>query len=576
MSQNLTTPFARELLARNVFDQARLIEIQEASQRAGLDLISYLQTKKIVDERLIAELISKTFGFQLRDLTSIALDYIPDDLLDEKICTANKIMPLTVNGGTFEVALSNPVQTTLDAIAKLGFKSGLKPKTVVATFEQLDLLINRHFSSYALNSSISDISSEELMHDLGLTANSSSSDAYSEIENEEAGPLINFVNGKLLEGIKRGASDLHFEPFEDIYRIRFRIDGVMKLVETVNLQLASRITSRLKVIAKMDISEKRNPQDGRITLKVSDKKRIDFRVSSLPTIHGEKIVLRILDPSSIQIGIESLGYEEEQKQMFLDALKKPQGMILITGPTGSGKTVSLYTGLSILNTLDVNISTAEDPVEINLPGVNQVHVSNKTGLTFASALRAFLRQDPDIIMVGEIRDLETAEIAIKAAQTGHMVMSTLHTNSAPETLTRLRNMGVPAFNVATSVNLVIAQRLARRLCSNCKKEVNLETIPENTLIELGFTVDQINAPNFKIYEPFGCSGCSAGYRGRVGIYEVMKITSKISKLIMEEGNAIDIAEASKAEGYDDLRKSGIKKIIAGLTSIQEVMRVTSD
>jgi type IV pilus assembly protein PilB len=375
----------------------------------------------------------------------------------------------------------------------------------------------------------------------------------------------------LLDAIKGGSSDLHFEPYEKTYRVRFRTDGILHEVARPPIQLAPRISARLKVMASLDISERRKPQDGRIKMKISKTKAIDFRVNTLPTLWGEKIVMRILDPTSAQMGIDALGYEDHQKELYMNALKQPQGMILVTGPTGSGKTVSLYTGLNILNTTDVNISTAEDPVEINLEGINQVNVNPKQGMDFSQALRAFLRQDPDIIMVGEIRDLETAEIAIKAAQTGHMVMSTLHTNSAAETLTRLRNMGVPAFNIATSVNLIIAQRLARKLCSTCKKPVE---VPQDVLLKEGFPADQIGT--FKIYGPVGCENCKGGYKGRVGIYEVVKITPALQRLIMEEGNSIEIADQARRDGFNDLRTSGLYKAMQGITSLEEINRVTKD
>ncbi|MBS9780383.1 MAG: type IV-A pilus assembly ATPase PilB, partial [Moraxellaceae bacterium] len=396
-----------------------------------------------------------------------------------------------------------------------------------------------------------------------------------DISNEavEDAPVVKFVNKMLLDAIRMGASDLHFEPYEKSYRVRFRIDGVMQKMASPPIQLAGKIAARLKVMSQMDISERRAPQDGRIKLKISKSKAIDFRVNSLPTLFGEKIVLRILDPSSAMLGIDMLGYEPDQKAMFMEALQKPQGMLLITGPTGSGKTVSLYTGLNILNTVEKNISTAEDPVEINLEGINQVNVNPKVGLTFSTALKAFLRQDPDIVMVGEIRDLETAEIAIKAAQTGHLVLSTLHTNSAPETLTRLRNMGVASFNIATSINLVIAQRLARRLCKHCKKPAQ---IPRQSLLEIGFTNEDLDNPENVIYEPVGCDECRDGYKGRVGVYEVMKVNSDISRIIMEDGNAIDIKDAAVNNGFRDLRRSGIMKVLQGLTSIQEMYRVTSE
>ncbi len=383
--------------------------------------------------------------------------------------------------------------------------------------------------------------------------------------------MVRFVNKVLIDAIKTGASDIHFEPYEKIYRVRFRTDGILHEVVRPPRNLAGRLAARLKVMSQMDISERRMPQDGRIQMKLSANRAIDFRVNTLPTLFGEKIVLRILDPSSAQMGIDALGYEPEQKAMYMDALEQPQGMILVTGPTGSGKTVSLYTGLNILNTPERNISTAEDPVEINLEGINQVHVNPKVGLNFAEALRSFLRQDPDIIMVGEIRDLETAEIAIKAAQTGHMVMSTLHTNSASETITRMLNMGVPAFNIATSVRLIIAQRLARRLCKECSEPAD---IPRETLLEQGFTEAQLRDANIR--KAVGCEKCKDGYKGRVGIYEVVRITQNMARIIMEEGNSIQLSQQAAKEGFNDLRKSAIVKVVQGLTSLEEINRVTVD
>jgi len=385
-------------------------------------------------------------------------------------------------------------------------------------------------------------------------------------------PIVRYVNKILLDAIKRGASDIHVEPYEKKFRVRFRVDGILQEVAEPPLNLAGRLTARLKVMSRMDISERRVPQDGRIKLKVSKNRAIDFRVNTCPTLFGEKTVLRILDPSSAQLGIDALGYEDIQKQRYMDALANPYGMILVTGPTGSGKTVSLYTGLNILNTEDTNISTAEDPAEINLAGINQVNVNPKAGLTFAEALKAFLRQDPDIIMVGEIRDLETASIAIKAAQTGHLVLSTLHTNDAPQTISRLMNMGVPAFNVATAVTLIIAQRLARRLC-DCKTEAD---IPKETLLKEGITEEDMAAEDFKLYEANGCSKCNEGYKGRVGIYQVMPISEDMGRIIMSDGNAIDIADQAKKEGIDDIRRSALKKVMAGLTSLEECNRVTQD
>ena len=384
-------------------------------------------------------------------------------------------------------------------------------------------------------------------------------------------PIVIYINKLLMDAIRKGASDLHFEPYEKTYRVRFRVDGILHEMGSPPSYLSSRLAARLKVMSKMDIAEKRIPQDGRIKLKVSAKKSIDFRVSSLPTLFGEKIVLRILDSSIAMMGIEMLGYEDDQRALYEENLQRPQGMILVTGPTGSGKTVSLYTGLNILNTEERNISTAEDPVEINLAGVNQVHINNKAGLNFSSALRAFLRQDPDVVMVGEIRDLETADIAIKAAQTGHLVLSTLHTNSAAETITRLVNMGVPGYNIASSVTLIIAQRLARRLCEHCKSP---ENIPTEELIKLGFTETQVaTEPTF--YKPVGCDKCSGGYKGRVGIYETMPISEAIGRAIMVGGNSIEISDIARSEGVNDLRQSGLLKALKGVTSLAEINRVTS-
>jgi type IV pilus assembly protein PilB len=385
-------------------------------------------------------------------------------------------------------------------------------------------------------------------------------------------PIVRFINKVLIDAIKQGASDIHFEPYEKNYRVRFRTDGILREVVRPPKNLSARMAARLKIMSQMDISERRVPQDGRIQMKLSRNRAIDFRVNTLPTLFGEKVVLRILDPSSAQMGIDALGYEEDQKEMYLHALSKPQGMILVTGPTGSGKTVSLYTGINLLNQPERNISTAEDPVEINMEGVNQVHVNAKVGLGFAEALRSFLRQDPDVIMVGEIRDLETAEIAIKAAQTGHLVLSTLHTNSAAETVTRLLNMGVPSFNLATSVNLIIAQRLARRLCKECS--VPADDIPKEVLLEHGFTEEQLATANIR--KAVGCERCTDGYKGRVGIYEVVRITPSIAQLILAHGNAMDIHKQARAEGFRDLHQSALIKVANGLTSLEEINRVTTD
>ena len=561
---------AHQLISQGIVSEANIKKAQDESQQQKIGLVSYLVDHKLADAYHLAQMMSQAFGDPIFDLDALNVDVVPKDLVDEKIVRKFNALPLFKRGQRLFVALSDP--TRVDAIDAIAFNSRLSIETVVV---EEDKLKKRIESLYA-----------DTMQDFDSFSDSDLNIGFEDGEEEEGGegetnltdsveeaPVVKFVNKMLVDAIRMGASDLHFEPYEKTYRVRFRVDGVMQKMANPPVQLAGKIAARLKVMSQMDISERRVPQDGRIKLKLSKNKAIDFRVNSLPTLFGEKIVLRILDPSSAMLGIEALGYEPDQKEMFLEALNKPQGMLLITGPTGSGKTVSLYTGINILNTGATNISTAEDPVEINLEGINQVNVNPKVGLTFANALKSFLRQDPDIVMVGEIRDLETAEIAIKAAQTGHMVLSTLHTNSAPETLTRLKNMGVASFNIATSVNLVIAQRLARRLCTNCKKPID---IPRQSLLELGFTDTDLDNPDSVIYEPVGCNECREGYKGRVGVYEVMKVSPDISRIIMEDGNAIDIKDAAVKNGFRDLRRSGILKVLQGVTSIQEMMRVTSE
>lgn len=557
-------------LARQIVNEG--IVSAEIMQRAITDaqmekvtLINYLVTRKLAKADKIAWVIAREFGDALFDLDTLDPEIIPKDIIDEKIVRQFSAMPIYKRGSRLFVAMSDPTRS--DALEAIRFGSRLAVEAVVVEEDKLVKLIERQYESM----SAAEFSGFEGDADLDVeTENTSDKNTDNGASGAEEAPVVKFINKMLVDAIRMGASDLHFEPYEKSYRIRYRVDGVMREVAKPPIQMANKLAARLKVMSQMDISERRMPQDGRIKLKVSKTKAIDFRVNSLPTLYGEKIVLRILDASSAMLGIDALGYEPAQKQLFMEALERPQGMLLITGPTGSGKTVSLYTGLNILNTVDTNISTAEDPVEINLEGINQVQVNLKTGLTFAVALRAFLRQDPDIVMVGEIRDLETAEIAVKAAQTGHMVMSTLHTNSAPETLTRLRNMGVPSFNIATSVNLVIAQRLTRRLCPACKQ---VSDIPQKSLKEMGFTDEDI-ATGFIVYQPVGCSECRDGYKGRVGIYEVMKVTSEIARIIMEEGNSIEIAEAARRAGFNDLRRSGLEKVMQGVTSLQEINRVT--
>jgi len=566
-SSAVATPLSG--LARQVVQSGLLNEsvVRDAIGKAKIEklsLISYLVQHKLVKSRVLMELAAEQFGMAFMDINSIDKASQPQDILKEKLAQQHQVLPLFKRGNTLFVALSDPVNQ--QALSDLQFGTGFNIEPVLVEDDKLRIAIDKFYES--VNSQLGDLSDEALerLDSEAIAKNISSAD-----DSADDAPVVRFVNKMLLDAIKGGSSDLHFEPYEKSYRVRFRTDGVLHEISRPPIQLAPRISARLKVMAELDISERRKPQDGRIKLKVSNNKSIDFRVNTCPTLWGEKVVMRILDSSSAQMGIDALGYEDDQKALYLAALKQPQGMILVTGPTGSGKTVSLYTGLNILNTPDVNISTAEDPVEINLEGINQVNVNPKQGMDFAQALRAFLRQDPDIIMVGEIRDLETAEIAIKAAQTGHMVMSTLHTNSAAETLTRLRNMGVAAFNIATSVNLIIAQRLARRLCPHCKKAVD---VPHETLRHEGFPEDKIG--HFKLYAPVGCENCQGGYKGRVGIYEVVKNTPELQRIIMDEGNAIDIAAQMRKDGFSDLRSSGLRKAMQGMTSLEEINRVTKD
>jgi type IV pilus assembly protein PilB len=556
---------ARQVAQAGLLDEKGAQQAQLQAARNKLPLITYLVQNKLVKARDLAELTAEQFGVAFFDLGALDKDSQPRDLISEKLIRQHRALPLWRRGNKLYVGISDP--SNHQAVTDIQFSTGLNTEGVLVEDDKLGEAIEKFFDTAGGMDDLGDMDLD------GLDVEAVDEDKQDSGPGNEAddAPVVRFVNKMLLDAIKGGSSDLHFEPYERSYRVRFRTDGILHEVARPPVQLAPRISARLKVMASLDISERRRPQDGRIKMKISKTKAIDFRVNTLPTLWGEKIVMRILDPSSAQMGIDALGYEEFQKELYLTALKQPQGMILVTGPTGSGKTVSLYTGLNILNTVDVNISTAEDPVEINLEGINQVNVNPKQGMDFSQALRAFLRQDPDVIMVGEIRDLETAEIAIKAAQTGHMVMSTLHTNSAAETLTRLRNMGVPSFNIATSVNLIIAQRLARKLCSSCKKEV---TLPKEALLEEGFTEKEIGT--FKVYGPVGCENCKGGYKGRLGIYEVVKNTPSLQRIIMEDGNSIDIAAQMRKDGFNDLRRSGLIKVIQGVTSLEEINRVTKD
>jgi len=557
---------AKQMVLAELLDEKAAQLAQQQAQRNKLSLVTYLVQNKLVKSRALAELAADQFGVPFVDLGSIDKEGQPKELVSEKLIRQHRALPLWRRGNKLFVAVSDP--TNHQAVTDIQFSTGLTTESVLVEDDKLGEAIEKFFETS--NSGMEDLADVDLD---GLDIQSVDENAEDKTEGNAAddAPVVRFINKMLLDAIKAGSSDLHFEPYEKTYRVRFRTDGILQEIARPPIQLAPRISARLKVMASLDISERRKPQDGRIKMRISKSKSIDFRVSTCPTLWGEKIVMRILDSASAQMGIDALGYEESQKELYMTALKQPQGMILVTGPTGSGKTVSLYTGLNILNTVDVNISTAEDPVEINLEGINQVNVNPKQGMDFTAALKSFLRQDPDIIMVGEIRDLDTASIAVKAAQTGHMVMSTLHTNSAAETLTRLRNMGVPSFNIATSVNLIIAQRLARKLCSHCKKEVQ---VPREALLEEGFPEDKIGT--FKIYGPVGCENCNHGYKGRVGIYEVVKNTPALQRIIMEEGNSIDISVQMRKDGFNDLRTSALLKAMQGVTSLEEVNRVTKD
>jgi type IV pilus assembly protein PilB len=527
--------------------------------------IRFLIEDKKINADSIASILSRSFGYPLIDLNAFDSAMLPEGIRNEKLIRKHNALPLFLRGKVLFVAMSDP--TNLDALEEIQFNTGFPTELVLSNDQSLFKFIDKILEEESDALDISDIDAEELS---GIDVQEERKEDDVATGDKEDAPIVVYINKILLDAIRKGASDLHFEPYEKSYRIRFRVDGILTEMAKPPVSLASRMAARLKVMSKLDIAERRVPQDGRIKLALSKKKSIDFRVSTLPTMWGEKIVMRILDSSSAMLGIEMLGYEPAQKQIYMEALEQPQGMILVTGPTGSGKTVSLYTGLNILNTAERNISTAEDPVEINLDGINQVQINNRAGLTFPNALRSFLRQDPDIVMVGEIRDLETAEIAIKAAQTGHLVLSTLHTNSAAETLTRLLNMGVPSYNVASSVSIIIAQRLARRLCNRCKTE---DEVPQAELEKQGFTPEQ--QTDMKLFKPVGCDQCTGGYKGRVGIYEVIKISPKMSSIIMEGGNSLDIAKQCQIEGFNNLRQSGLQKASQGVTSLAEINRVTT-
>ena len=532
-------------------------------------LISYLVSAKLVDSKKVASVAMASFGVPYFDLDAIDKSNLPISLVSEVLIRKHHALPLYKRGKTLFIAMSDP--TNLQAIDDIKFQSRLNPETILVEENKLAHAIDTYLES--LNTAMTDLMDSDLDN---LVTSSSTGDE--EIGSKDAinvdiddAPIVRFVNKILLDAIKKGVSDIHMEPYEKNFRIRFRSDGILSTVPSPPANIANRIISRIKVMAKMDIAERRIPQDGRIKLTISKNRALDFRVNTCPTLFGEKVVLRILDSTAAHIGIEKLGFEPEQERLFLKAINKPYGMVLVTGPTGSGKTVTLYTGLNLLNSVERNISTAEDPVEITVEGINQVNVNPKAGLTFATALRSFLRQDPDIIMVGEIRDQETAEIAVKAAQTGHLVLSTLHTNDAPQTLNRLMQMGIEPFNIVSAVNLIMAQRLARRLCEHCKTPVNY---PDNVLKSIGFTDAEIQS--ITVYGPVGCENCTNGYKGRVGIYQVMTLSDGMRQLILEGGNALQLAEQATAEGINDLRASGLNKVRSGITSLEEIDRVTKE
>lgn len=567
-SSTVLSGLARRLVNDNLLTTEMALQALTDAKREHIPFVMHLVNSNLVNAKIAAQIASDEFGTPVFDFAAFNKEYLPKGLVDDKLIEKHHVLPLSKRGNRLYVAVADP--TDLHALDDFKFNTGLNTDAILVEADKLKQAIDRHLNAAA--DTFTDLDGE--LDDLEVDAQDAGKGKTDENSEADEAPVVRYINKMLLDAIKGGASDIHFEPYEKSYRVRFRTDGVLHEASRPPVTLAQRMAARLKVMSQMDISERRLPQDGRIKLKVSKTKNIDFRVNTLPTLFGEKIVLRILDSSSAKLGIDALGYEDDQKQLYMQALSQSQGMILVTGPTGSGKTVSLYTGLNILNTDQVNISTAEDPVEINLEGINQVQMNTRVGLTFAEALRSFLRQDPDIIMVGEIRDLETAEIAIKAAQTGHLVLSTLHTNSAPETLTRLLNMGVPAFNVATSVSLIIAQRLARRLCGHCKRPA--KDIPEEILSQEGFDDIGIQRKDFELYHPVGCDKCNNGYKGRVGVYEVVRITPTIANLIMEGGNSLQIAAEAKKAGFNNLRTSALRKVATGLTSLEEANRVTKD
>ena len=560
---------ARALVAAGTLSQARAEDIYAKAQARKVGFINEAVSSGAVSARDLAHTISQAFAAPLIDLDAVDPNRLPKDVLDPRIAKQFKLVVLSKRNNKVTVATADP--SDHQAAEKVKFATQTNVDWVIAEVDKLTKLIDTLTAS--ASEAIDHIVGADFeFEDGGIEMASAEPEDRASSEVEDA-PIVKFLHKMLLDAYTMRASDLHFEPYEHYYRVRFRIDGELREIATPPVAIKEKLASRIKVISKLDISERRIPQDGRMKLKVGPDKVIDFRVSTLPTLFGEKVVIRILDPSSAQMGIDALGYEPDEKEKLMEAIHRPYGMVLVTGPTGSGKTVSLYTCLNILNQAGVNISTAEDPSEINLPGVNQVNVNEKAGLTFAAALKSFLRQDPDIIMVGEIRDLETADIAIKAAQTGHLVLSTLHTNDAPTTLTRMLNMGIAPFNIASSVNLITAQRLARRLCKQCKEPI--EDLPDQVLLDAGFAPEELDG-SWKPYKPVGCNACNNGYKGRVGIYQVMPVTEAMQQIILRGGSALEIAAQAKSEGVRSLRESGLRKVKLGITSLEEVLGCTNE
>jgi type IV pilus assembly protein PilB len=565
-SQSNLAGLPRRLVQDGIISEDKLVDATEAAKKEKVPLVAYLVNQNLANARAIAVAASHEFGVPLLDLDALDVDLEVIRSVDQKLVNKHRVLPLVKRGQRLFLGIADP--TNLQAIDDIKFQTSMRIDPVVVEQDKLEERIVKAIE--AVDTTISGLEDDDFdLENLDVANEEEHNDDIARDDIEDA-PVVRFVNKILLDAIKRGASDVHFEPYEKFFRVRTRLDGVLSEVAQPPVALATKVCARLKVMSRMDIAERRVPQDGRIKMRLSKNRAIDFRVNTCPTLFGEKIVLRILDPSSAQLGIDILGYEPHQKALYLKHLDKPYGMILVTGPTGSGKTVSLYTGLNYLNTIDRNISTAEDPAEINLPGINQVNVNPKVGLTFASSLKAFLRQDPDIIMVGEVRDLETAEIAIKAAQTGHLVLSTLHTNDAPKTLTRLVDMGVKPYAIATSVSLIIAQRLARKLCDHCKET---KDVPREALLKEGFDAKDLDK-GVTIFVPKGCKSCNSGYRGRVGIFQVMEVSEAMGRIIMEGGNAMQIADQAVKEGVIDLRRAGLNKVKEGVTSLEEINRVT--